>query len=540
MKRHNKLLGSIAVLLTLSFSTTIPSLAASNVDPDLITAISKSEITQQLRPTGSKGSIKHNPIDATLPQYYGKPATAKPIEEITVPQHPYLATEGRNGMHGNSYNTGSYNYDAPLGINPTVNSVSLNAIGGEVASVTFDSKGRIFAISGGFAGFRLLLLDPDTLEVLAETNLPQRASTVKFLKTFDFSYISSDTSGGAYNHLLKGDRIVIGNSENVIQIYYVDDSGKSPKWVLETEYDIADDLPEDSYITDVFPDYDGNYWFVTRYGQVGYLDPDTEKTHIITLEGEEIQNSLAIDNDGIYIVSDHAQYKFVIGKSGKPVVKWRTVYDRGTSAKPGTVDQGSGTTPTLLDVPDDKGKIHKVLGITDNADSRINLLVIDRTNGKIISKTPLFKDGESCTENSLIADGRSFIIENNYSPDGAGFLVSDPQSAPGVVRVDINETVTDAEVVWESQEASNTTVPKLSTKNGLIYLYTRVENDDIPDDVVAWYLTAIDFRTGKTKFRVFTGTGRNWNNSYAPITIGPNGTLYVGTFNGLLSIKDQV
>ena len=39
--------------------------------------------------------------------------------------------------------------------------------------------------------------------------------------------------------------------------------------------------------------------------------------------------------------------------------------------------------------------------------------------------------------------------------------------------------------------------------------------------------------------KVFTGTGRNWNNSYGPITIGPNGTAYVGVFNGLISISDS-
>ena len=53
-------------------------------------------------------------------------------------------------------------------------------------------------------------------------------------------------------------------------------------------------------------------------------------------------------------------------------------------------------------------------------------------------------------------------------------------------------------------------------------------------------LETIRLETGKTVYKVFTGTGRNWNNSYGPITIGPNGTAYVGVFNGLISISDQV
>ncbi|MBQ8063156.1 MAG: hypothetical protein IJ230_04385 [Clostridia bacterium] len=93
-------------------------------------------------------------------------------------------------------------------------------------------------------------------------------------------------------------------------------------------------------------------------------------------------------------------------------------------------------------------------------------------------------------------------------------------------------------MVWTSKEASPTVVPKLSTGSGLLYVYTRVENEDIPKDTVAWYFTAIDFKTGKTKYKVLTGTGINWNNSYAPITIGPNGKAYVGVFNGIISVAD--
>ncbi len=521
-----------AAVIPLSTATAVPAASLSSAD--------LSALTEQVRPHGSKGPIRHAPVDSIIPKYFGSPATANPVDPIVVPDHPYLAEQGRNSMHGNSYSTGSYNYDAPLGINPVVTSQAYNSIGGEVANVQFDSKGRIIAVSGGFAGFRLLLLDPDSLEILAETNLPQRESTREFLKTLDFSKISSDTSGGAYFSLLEGDRPLIGNSENHIQVYHVDDTGESPKWIKDQDFDISKKLPEHSFITTVLPDYEGNYWFVTRFGQVGYLDPKSGDTHIITLKDEEIQNAFSLDENGIYIVSDHAQYSFHIGKYGNPEVQWRTAYDRGTFAKPGEIDQGSGTTPTLLDVKDTKGKVHHLLGITDNADGRVNLLIIDRDNGKVISKTPLFKDGESCTENSLIADGRSFMSENNYSPNGAGFLADDPESSPGVTRVDVDPDVKGAHVVWESQEASNTTVPKLSTKTGLVYLYTRIKDEKIPDNAVAWYLTAIDFRTGKTVYRVFTGTGKSWNNSYAPIFLSPNGALYVGVFNGLVSVRDSI
>ncbi len=486
------------------------------------------------------GEIGRSLVSDKIPTFYGESAVANPLGEVEVPQHPYLAVEGTNGMHGNSYNTDAYSYSGPLGINPVVKSRSMNVFGGLVATLMFDSKGRIMCISGNVVGFRLLLIDADTLEILCETRLPQRASTREFFKTLDFSKISSDTSGGAYCHLLEGDRPIIGNSDNVIQIFYVDESGGTPEWKVEQEWDISSYLPDGAYLTDAIPDYEGNIWFVTRPGHVGFIDAQTNEVRMTTLQNEEIQNTLAVCEDGIYIVSDYAMYRFDINEDNLPYYTWRTPYDRGSSLKPGAINQGSGTTPTLLDIPCEDGSVRKICAITDNADKHVNFVIYDRLTGEVIDEVPLFKENESVSENSIIAYGRSFIIENNYSETGAGFLVNDPTSTPGVTRIDMNADCTKAEVVWESNEASATVVPKLSTGNGLIYLYIREQNDDIPDSAVAWYLTAIDFRTGETVYKVFTGEGKNWNNSYGPITIGPNGTAYVGVFNGLISISDTV
>ena len=489
--------------------------------------------------TSPGGAIRQPLKSKKCPSFYGSTAVSKPLTDINVPQHPCLAAEGTNGMHGNSYNTGTYNYSGPLGINPVVKSRSMNVFGGLVATLTFDSKGRIMCISGNVVGFRLLLIDAETLEILCETRLPQRPSTIEAIKKFDFSQISSDTSGGAYFHLLEGDRPIIGNSENKIQIFAVDESGEKPKWVVEEEYDVDPYLPEGSYLTDAFPDYEGRIWFMTRPGEVGYVVPETKEVKLMKLEGEEIQNSFAIAEDGVYIVSDHAMYRFDVKKDGTPYYTWRTEYDRGTTTKPGAINQGSGTTPSLLDVPLKDGTVKKLVGITDNADDRVNLVVYDRLTGETIVTEPLFESGHSVSENSLIAHGRSFIVENNYSDSGAGFLEGNPTSYPGITRFDMNKDCTGGKVVWESKEAAATVVPKLSAGNGLVYVYIREQNEDIPEKTVAWYFTAIDFETGETVYKIFTGTGRNWNNSYGPITIGPNGTAYVGVFNGLVSVKDN-
>ena len=488
--------------------------------------------------TSPGGAIRQPLSAARCPKYYGSPAVAKRLGTVDGFVHPLLAEEGTNGMHGNSYNTGAYSYSGPLGVDPVVKSRSMNVFGGLVATLMFDSHGRIMCISGNVVGFRLLLMDADTLEILAETRLPQRASTREFFKTLDFSKISGDTSGGAYCHLLKDDRPLIANSDNVIQIYYVDESGEKPEWKVEKEWEVGLYLPEGAYLTDAIPDYDGNIWFVTRPGQVGYVESDSGDVHVMTLENEEIQNTLAICADGVYIVSDYAMYRFEIGEDKLPVYTWRTAYDRGSALKPGAINQGSGTTPTLLDCPRADGTTAHLVAITDNADERVNVVVYERETGAVLARQPVFEAGHSVSENSLIAFGRSFIVENNYTDTGSGFLERNPTGYPGVTRIDMNENCDGCTVAWESAEASPTVVPKLSAGNGLVYIYTRERNGDIPKNTVAWYLTALDFATGETVYKVFTGCGRNWNNSYGPITIGPNGTVYVGVFNGLISVSD--
>ena len=78
-------------------------------------------------------------------------------------------------------------------------------------------------------------------------------------------------------------------------------------------------------------------------------------------------------------------------------------------------------------------------------------------------------------------------------------------------------------------------MPKLSLGAGLVYTYTKPKRNDIPD---AWYLTAIDFDNGKTRWRALGGTGFGFNNNFAPVSLGPDGSAYVGVLGGLVRFAD--
>jgi hypothetical protein len=479
-------------------------------------------------------------------RFFGSAATSDPLAAASIPAHPYLAAQGRNGMHADSYATGSYSYSGPLGKNPQVNTKSYGMIGGQCATTVFDSANRVISVCSDFTGMRLVLMNPTNLMPIATYSLPLRES----IKTLDIEAIMNDTSGGAYFHLMSGDKPLIANAERHLQIF----SFNGSSWQVDDDFDLNPHLPDGYLVTDAIPDYDGYLWFITRQGIVGIVDPADGSVATIQLPpGEEIQNSLAADSAGVYIVSDFALYQFERNLSDAPQQNWRTTYDRGTSIKPGSISQGSGTTPTLLD--------SNLVAIADNADDRQNVIFYNRLTGAELCSTPVFASGRSMTENSFIGYKESIIVENNYGYENPFMPV---WTEPGVTRVDYDSG--NCTTVWESQEASQTTVPKLSIGNGLVYLYTREVADtafnvhtqttiDFQSDnfnmatdldvdsakfpAQAWYLTAIDYRTGVTRFKVFTGTGNNFNNNWSPVTIGPNGAAYVGVLNGIITIKDN-
>jgi hypothetical protein len=78
-------------------------------------------------------------------------------------------------------------------------------------------------------------------------------------------------------------------------------------------------------------------------------------------------------------------------------------------------------------------------------------------------------------------------------------------------------------------------VPNLSLANGIVYAYTKAPRSD---EIDAWYLTALSFRTGATVYSQLAGTGLGFNSNYAPVSVGPDGTAYVGALGGLVLLRD--
>ncbi|NNK43101.1 MAG: hypothetical protein HKP46_10645 [Myxococcales bacterium] len=288
----------------------------------------------------------------------------------------------------------------------------------------------------------------------------------------------------------------------------------------------------------------------------------------IFLEGreglaEQIQNSFSVGQDGVYVVSNLALYKLRFNDERKEIEldpTWASayatgnlIYDNDFQIKPGHLNDGSGTTPTLV------GNRHVV--IVDNAPGQLHLMAYSQKDGSLVSKVPIFEPGAGAVENSVVAYEDHLIVGNTY-----GYVdpFAENPTPGGIHRIDFDQESGEY-VKLEGWPATGhldakTATPKLSTPNGLIYVYNRdVEREGHHD----WQLTALDFRTGLRVFRikgyfekgefgdnvnVFVKRGslgkkdydrKVFNNLWGTFTFGPDNAIYLGAYRGFVRIMSD-
>jgi hypothetical protein len=451
-------------------------------------------------------------VDGSAPAFQGAPATPRPVTAPAPPRHPYMAPNERSNLHDDAYQTDTYAALGPLGRDVRRTSTWFNA---DCASVTFDAQGRIVTVCVGLAGPTLRLLDPHTLDTLASQSLPPRDPRT-------LATLFTNFGGGGYFYLDQHDRAVVPTTTRHIQVYA---ETPAPAFALRRDIDLTGAVADGDTILSALPDWSGRLWFASAAGVVGYV---TAAGRVVSRSlGEPIGNSFAVDeHGGVYVVSDAALYRFE-ARRGRVRTIWRRRYENSGAQKPGQSQAGSGTTPTLMG--------RGLVAITDNADP-MHALVFRRARRvrghRLVCRMPLFAQGASATDQSIVATPRSMVLENNFGYSGPAAVEAGGTTTPGLVRVDLGRRG-GCRVAWSSQETAPTVVPKLSLGAGLVYTYTKGEGTSDP-----WYLTALDFRSGRTAFRALAGSGLGYNNNYAPVTLGPDATAYVGVLGGLVALHD--
>lgn len=456
------------------------------------------------------------PTDLLVPRFTGAAVTPNPLVSPAIPQNPWLAPNGRSSMHNDPYSSDAYAVSGPTGRGLTMRTASYGVR--ECATIAFDSRDRIVGLCGGLEGFTMMVIDPVTLKPISQRVVSSRDLTTG-------ANPLTDLCGGTYFFLDGQDRAFATTTDDAIAEVQVNADGSlsaGEKWAL------GGHMAKDDCLVATGVDWSGRVWWFSQRGVVGTLDRTTGAVRSLDL-GEGIYNSVSVDETGgVYAVTTHQTYRLDARADGAPEVTWAIPYDRGSVKKPGMLSQGSGTSPTLIG--------ERWIVIADNAEPQSHVIVYDRRKGiaqREHCSVPVLRSGASTTENSLVAAGNSVIIENNYGYAGVQSTLLGRSTTPGVARVMIDPD--GCHVAWTNDTVAPTSVPKASLGNGLVYVYSKPPRRDLID---AWYVTAIDIRTGRTAWSRLTGTGIQWNNHYASTYLGPDGAFYIATVFGLIRLAD--
>lgn len=445
-------------------------------------------------------------------------AAPRPVTAARPPQNPALAPDPFNSIHNDSWATDAYAVPGPT--DPLEAPTDSLFTGGDCATLTFDAAGRLLTLCSSLTTVTAWAVDPASMQPIASRAVSTRPPSL------------TDFSGGGYVVLDAAGRLITPTRDGVLRALRLADGDAGAQFVDDGSWDVSGVLQPDEGVTSVIPDWGGRLWFVGARGTVGVVDPTDGAVRATRLGEESIENSFAVAEDAVYVVTGAALYRLWAGAGGDPAVVWRQAYDAGVAQKPGQTSRASGTTPTLLDGG-------RLVAITDNAEPRMNVVVM-RTEPaspqRVLCSVPVFAPGESATENSLVAVGRSLFVENNFGYRPAFTSVTGGGSvAPGVARVDVDPVGGSCAVAWENDEVHvPSLVSKASAADGLFYTWTKQPRPLGPD---VWSATALDLATGRLAWSRPMGGGTPYNNHYASVAIGPDGSLYYGTAAGIAVLR---
>lgn len=430
------------------------------------------------------------------PSYVGRPASARPIR-MSAPEPPGLARGGAAA--------------GPLGESPEVDSAWYGLT--RCATPAFASHGRLVTVCRDRRSGALEVIDPDTMRPLVAKELPGRPDEL------------DDACADSPFYLDDADRAVVATADRHVLVVETADAGDDADLTTRADLDLTGRVPSDDCLVGLVPDRRGRIWFATRTGRVGAVDVSSGSATVVEL-GEQVDTSLVADPDaGVYVVTTEALYRLGSGPAGRPSVTWRAAYDRGSERKSGQPSQGSGTAPVLL--------AGGLVAITDNANPRMHVVLHDSSDGSLVCSVEVFEDDRGATASSLVPVGDGVVVENNHGNNGPLSTILGRTTDAGLARVDVADGR--CRVAWTSTEAAPSADPALSPANGLLYAHTKQHSWWGAD---AWYLTAIDVRTGRRVFGVRTGLGP-FAASSAGVTIAPDGSAYVTTVGGLVRVHDR-
>jgi hypothetical protein len=424
--------------------------------------------------------IVAGPGTEVTPAYVGRPALGDPAGPAPAPV-PHVAPALFAG---------------PLGESPRVRSRWYGLAGCQDLAV--DTHHRLVTLCGGPGRPVLRLLDPGSLRQLASKDLPGRAGLA---------------CPGVFFADDAGHVVVATTDQQLLTVGTADAQGDS-ELTTTASVDLSGALPDDDCVTGLRPDPQGHVWFASHDGRVGIVADGRPRTVDV---GDELDRPLVTSTSSAYVAGGDGLHKVAV-LGGRPVAVWSTPYD---GADPGAA-------PVVLP--------SGAVAVATDRDPRLEVTVLRSDTGAVVCRTPLFGDGSS-TDGGLVAtgDGRdAVLVTNGQGYGGPLTTVLGRTTTGGIARVDVR----DGRCVhtWTSDLDAPSGAPAVSPPVGLAYAVTKRHSWWGVD---AWYVTALDLRTGRAVWARRVGLGVLRDNHHAAPALGPDGSLYVPVLGGFLRVHDR-
>jgi hypothetical protein len=416
------------------------------------------------------------PGHLVTPAYVGRPASPEPVA-ARLARNPRLADAGTT-------------WTGPMGDSPHVWTKSYGVDGCRRISV--DSHGRLVSLCGSPEAPVLRLIDPDSLRQLASKDLPER---------------DDSPCAGAF-YLDGRDRAVVATNDRRILLVGTADADGDPDLTTQATVDLEDDLPDDDCVVGLQPDWQGRIWFASKGGRVGVVDDG--KVRVVDL-AEQVASPLTVTRDGVYVVTAEALYRVDAETGAKPAVVWRTPYDGESGSAPAVLSSG-------------------LVAIAVNADPRLQVVLHRPSDGEEACRAVVFGDDEGSTDGGLVAAGDAVVVQNGHGYGGPLSTVLGRTTARGLARVDA-----DCVVAWSTDLDVPSSPPAVSLASGLAFTYLKRHSWLGVD---AWYLGAVDLRTGRLVYAVRTGLTAFADGHHGAVALGPDGSAYVPVLGGLVRVRD--
>lgn len=467
---------------------------------------------------------RQTPEDLGIDPFVGEAVVPSPTDPKDIPEHPVLNNDGDARIHNDHYNSATYNREGLVGPRLEIVTNQMGSIAGICPMMAMLRNGYVIGsclVADDASGLRIMLtmFDNLNLDIVAERELG--------LKPF-----VTNAAGGAYFSVDADENIIIGPPNNRLEQYHVEVIDGAPQFVQDYSKAIPGMDPAvettDPMLQDTVVDYEGRVWFMATDGRTGYYDVEADRIEMTDLE-QGLQNSMVVDDRGVYLVTYESTIRLSVDEAGEVVVDWEAPYDPGTGS--GVVLPGSGTSPTLLGTRDD------LISICDNADGQIHLLVMDRDEpNPPLCKIPIFREGESATENTVVGYDDEMVVVNN-SGFGGPFAPARTMN-PGIERYrvvrDGDGNVTGCENVWKNTTSFGNSA-QLTTESGVIWGWGA---DPSVEDKDLFYLTATRWDDGEEIFRTYIGDARPFDPITGQVHLHPDGTLYLGAAQGVIAMRD--